>query len=120
MANFRFTKWKIITFILITIIWYALLFFFFGVLSQCYCSICLGPAPGVKYACVPVSAFRLIPEGCNCGCGCTVFDTFLTIKTILLQLFFILLPGLLIYLTWSFIQKKEIIKQINKQKGGKK
>jgi len=99
--NFKPSKQKTIFSILSIIIGYILIFTSAS-LSQCWCKPCLESFNGIN--CEKVLIINIIPDTCNCGCGCPISTP---INKIISDLAIILLPGILFYLIWSLIQKKK-------------
>ena len=95
--NFKLTKTKVIISIIVIVAWYVLI-----ISTRPVCEGCLidsNTCPDVPY----IFTLYVIPSN-GCDCDCPSFDTFLNI---LGDLFLILLPGVLVYLIWSFVQKKK-------------
>ena len=97
--NFQLTKKKIWVSIGVILLWYILLF-----LPQfsCYCSEC--EVPNYSLNCEKVFTLKIIPDSCNCYCGCPKPTSFGEIISDLIMLLF---PSILIYLVWSLFEKKK-------------
>jgi hypothetical protein len=107
--KFKPTLWKVIVSIVVIIIWY--LFVFMN--SQCFCKMMAAcPSQFNIRDCPKVLVVDIMHFGCRCGysCSCSIATP---ISDILIQLILLLLPGIIAYVIWSFIQKN---KSINKKK----
>ena len=100
--NFRPKKWKIIVAVIVIVIWYAVLFINASMI-MCDCKPCAS-IPS-EDECGWVLDIDLLPEGCEgCRCGCPEHTP---ISKILEELIIILLPGIIVYVIWSLIEKKK-------------
>jgi hypothetical protein len=97
--NFRPTKWKVISTIIVTIVWYILIFLF---LNSGMCKPCSDSFRSSD--CPKVFSFKIFPYGCSCVCPEPINVSFL-LKELLLLLF----PGIILYFIWSSGQKNSKI-----------
>ncbi|VVB78089.1 Uncharacterised protein [uncultured archaeon] len=104
--KFKPTLLKIVVSLAVVIIWYFLLLWISN-LSNCNYSPC--PQTFKASDCEKVFVFNLIPKSCNGGCICpkptTLFEIFNQLVTLLL-------PGIIVYLAWSFLQKNKLNKKM--------
>ncbi|MBI2629930.1 hypothetical protein HYW76_02420 [Candidatus Pacearchaeota archaeon] len=95
-------KWKIILSIGAIIIWYLL---FLWLSSSVRCNYYPCPATFKGSDCPKVFVLNILPDiSCSGGCFC---DKPTLVSSILIQIIILLLPGILTYLIWSFIQKEK-------------
>jgi len=96
--NFKPSKWKTIVTILIILIWYVLLIL---LANMTYC----------RYICPDFNSndcpknfvIDLYPQPCDNVCSCPKNN----INDIISDIIIIFFPGILIYILWSFIEKKK-------------
>ena len=89
--NFRPTKWKVIVSILAIVLWLILSNFYNGLAM---CKECVPPQCDVDYG-----NWVIVKPSCS-GCFCQSFS-----EMISSNLLNILIPFILVYVTWSLIQK---------------
>ena len=100
--NFKPNKWKVIVSILVVIIWYVLLVWFS---SSMRCNYYPCPSTFKGSDCPKVFVFNILPDfSCSGGCFCDKPTQF---SEIFIQLIILLIPGILVYLIWSLIEKKK-------------
>ncbi len=97
--NFKLTKLKVIVLVALTIIWYV--FIVFSQMSNSLCKVCELDINNLT--CEKVFVFNIIPEVCQCGCP---YPT--SFSKIITDLLTVLAPGIIVYILWSLIQKKEV------------
>ncbi len=102
--NFKPTKKKFLISIGAVILWYALILVFSGN-SLCLCAIC--PSTFDANGCEKVFVFNILPEDCSCGCSCPESTP---LSDIFIQLITILFPGILVYVIWSLIERRNWLK----------
>jgi hypothetical protein len=100
--NFRPGKWKVIVSIVVIVIWYILLIVLIGAM-YCKCAECA--LSFSERGCGDVLIIKLLPDVCNCGCGCPVATP---ISEIIWDILIILFPGILCYVIWSLGRKGEV------------
>jgi hypothetical protein len=96
--NFKLTGKKALVSIGVLIVWYCLLFLpqFF-----CYCSPCM---PAYDSNCEEVFTLNIIPDSCNCHCGCPKRTN---LGEVISDLIFLLSPSISVYLIWSLLEGKK-------------
>lgn len=101
--NFKPTKWKIIISILVIILYYLLMIVNANANVNVYlCKPC--PQNFNSIDCEKVFTFGIIPGDSPCGCTCPQPTP---ISSVFSQIFIVLLPGILMYIIWSLIEKKK-------------
>lgn len=97
--NFRLTKLKVIISVIIIIVWYIFITLYFP--SHTYCK-GLSCVPVDISNCPSVFLLEIIPSCIACSCPSPT-----PISKIFRDLLIVLIPGILVYLIWSLVQKKK-------------